>query len=275
MAMYHFLDSLGYAGVLVSFLAIIILTVVVLKFIFQKTQDKLLNNLLGNLSESNIRIKKHDGVSLLKYAPLATNIGFSISLLVVLAAFEMPQFDKIELVDLGQLDAEMEEQIEIPITDHKPPPPPEVKLPELVEVPNEEEIEDDIKLDMDVEIDEDDIIEDILEEDIQEDTDEIFLIVEDQAAPKGGYPAFYKYISENMKYPKQAMRMGVEGKVFVEFVVDKTGSLTNFKVSRGIGGGCDEEAIRVLSTVPRWKPGKQRGKAVKVRMTLPIIFRLQ
>jgi len=104
--------------------------------------------------------------------------------------------------------------------------------------------------------------------------DEIFDIVEDQPTPPGGMQAFYKYVSKSMKYPKQARRMGVEGRVFVQFVVDKNGQLTEVKAIKGIGAGCDEEAVRVLKQAAKWKPGKQRGRPVKVRMILPITFKL-
>jgi protein TonB len=86
---------------------------------------------------------------------------------------------------------------------------------------------------------------------------------------------FYKYVSKNIEYPKQARRMGIEGKVFVQFVVDKDGSLSDVKVIKGIGAGCDEEAIRVLKESPKWTPGKQRGRPVRVRMSLPIFFKIQ
>jgi protein TonB len=86
--------------------------------------------------------------------------------------------------------------------------------------------------------------------------------------------AFYAYVGKNMKYPAQARRMGIEGKVYVTFVVGKDGALTDVRVLKGIGAGCDMEAIRVLSGAPKWKPGKQRGRPVRVRMQLPIIFKL-
>lgn len=103
---------------------------------------------------------------------------------------------------------------------------------------------------------------------------EIFDIVEDQPIPPGGMGAFYKYVGMNIKYPNDARRMGVQGKVFVQFVVDKDGSLINVKSIKGIGAGCDEEAVRIIEAAPNWKPGKQRGKPVKVRMILPITFKL-
>ena len=77
-----------------------------------------------------------------------------------------------------------------------------------------------------------------------------------------------------MKYPAQARRMGIEGRVFVEFIINKDGSLTEIKFIKGIGAGCDEEAVRVIQSAPAWNPAKQRGKAVKQRYTLPIIFKL-
>jgi periplasmic protein TonB len=115
------------------------------------------------------------------------------------------------------------------------------------------------------------LFSDPVEEEVAE---EIFTIVEDQPQPKGGMAAFYEYVGKNLKYPAQARRMGIEGKVFVEFVVDKDGTITDVKAIKGIGAGCDEEAIRVIQLAPKWSPGKQRGRPVKVRMILPITFKL-
>ncbi len=104
--------------------------------------------------------------------------------------------------------------------------------------------------------------------------EEIFTIVEDAPEYPGGMDAFYRYIGEHMDYPKTAREAGVEGKVYVQFVVDKDGSLSDVTVVKGIGSGCDEEAKRVIGSLNNFKPGKQRGKAVRVRMVLPITFRL-
>ena len=86
--------------------------------------------------------------------------------------------------------------------------------------------------------------------------------------------AFYQYVSKHMEYPTQARRMGVQGKVFVQFVVDKDGSLSDVKVLKGIGSGCDKEAVSIIENAPKWNPGKQRGRPVKVRMVIPIVFQL-
>jgi len=99
-------------------------------------------------------------------------------------------------------------------------------------------------------------------------------VVEQQAEFDGGFEAMAKFIAKNMKYPAQARRMGVEGSVFVSFVVDKEGNISDPQVLKGISADCDKEAIRVVKAMPPWKPGKQNGKPVKSRFVLPIKFRL-
>lgn len=102
---------------------------------------------------------------------------------------------------------------------------------------------------------------------------ETFTRVEETAYPEGGMGAFYKEVFSIMKYPAYAKRMGISGKVFVEFIVNKDGSLTDVKVVRGIGAGCDEEAIRIVTeSKVKWFPGTQRGNPVRQRMVLPISF---
>lgn len=104
--------------------------------------------------------------------------------------------------------------------------------------------------------------------------DEIFDIVEEQPMPQGGMGAFYKYVGQNMKYPAQARSQGIQGRVFIQFIVDKSGKLTNVTTVKGIGGGCDKEAERVVANAAKWTPGLQKGKAVSVRMIMPITFKL-
>jgi TonB family protein len=90
----------------------------------------------------------------------------------------------------------------------------------------------------------------------------------------GGMEALYKFLQENMVYPKEAKENKIEGKVYVEFIVEKDGSISNITVARGIGGGCDEEAVRVVSMMPNWKPGKENGKEAATKYILPIHFKL-
>ncbi|UXX77683.1 M56 family metallopeptidase [Reichenbachiella carrageenanivorans] len=104
--------------------------------------------------------------------------------------------------------------------------------------------------------------------------DEIFDKVEDLPMPRGGMPSFYEWVGQNMKYPVQAKEAGVEGRVFVQFVVDESGKLTDPTVLKGIGAGCDEEVIRIIKEATNWAPGKIEGNSVKVKMILPITFKL-
>jgi periplasmic protein TonB len=220
--------------------------------------------------------KKSPEADLTKKSGLFLNIGLVISLALVLFAFEYKSYDDGALMELSAVNDDFEEMTEIPPTEQPPPPPPKIQQPEIIEVPDEEEIEEEIEVDLDVEITEETQIEEAIFEEPEEEevADEIFTIVEKQPAYPGGMGAFYKYVQKKMKYPSQARRMGIEGKVFVQFVVGKDGAITDVKVIRGVGAGCDEEAIRVIKSSPKWAPGKQRGKAVKVRMVLPITFKL-
>src|SRR5690606_25264163 len=105
--------------------------------------------------------------------------------------------------------------------------------------------------------------------------DDVYTIVEENAQPSGGIEEFYNCISGTMKFPEEARIEGVSGRVFVEFVVETDGRLTDLKILKGLGHGCDEEALRVLAMSPPWKPATQRGKAVKQKLVLPILFNSQ
>lgn len=222
--------------------------------------------------------KKNPKVDLRQYSGLFFNIGLVISLLLSITAFEWKFYDDAGLVDLGNVRDDFEEIMDIPPTEQPVPPPPSIQQPDIIEVANEEEIVQEIEIDLDVEITEEMIVEevvfDIEEPPAIEVVEEIFTIVEEFPSFPGGWEAFYTFVRDNLKYPNAALRMGIEGKVFVQFVVDKTGNISQVEVVRGIGGGCDEEAVRVLKKCPPWIPGKQRGREVKVRMSLPINFQL-
>ena len=104
------------------------------------------------------------------------------------------------------------------------------------------------------------------------DSDEVFVFVEYSPVFPGGDAARIKYLQENIHYPEKAKEAGIQGTVYVTFVVEKDGRITNVKVLRGIGGGLDKEAVRVISSMPVWSPGMQRGKAVRVQYNMPIRF---
>ncbi len=104
--------------------------------------------------------------------------------------------------------------------------------------------------------------------------DSVYVVVKDMPSFPGGDAARMKFLTENIKYPELARKKGIQGRVFVTFVVEKDGQISNIKVLRGIGGGCDEEAVRVISMMPKWKPGIDNGKPVRFQFNLPIKFSL-
>jgi len=123
-----------------------------------------------------------------------------------------------------------------------------------------------------------DIIEVIIPDDIpvaEPETDKPYTWVEEMPNYKGGNSELIKYFGENLNYPEIAIRAGVEGKVILGFIVDRSGKIKDVKVLKGIGAGCDEEAIRVVSSMPDWNPGKQNGKPVNTLINIPVVFKLQ
>lgn len=219
--------------------------------------------------------KKNPKIDLSRKSGMLLNIGMALSLFFVIVAFEWRSYDDAGLVDLGTVDDDFEDILDIPPTEQPPPPPPKVQIPEIIEVPDEEEIEEEIEVELDVEVTEETVVEDIVFEEApeEENVDEIFTIVEESASFPGGLAAWGKYLNKEMKYPRQAQRMGIEGRVFVQFVVERDGSLTDIQVVKGIGAGCDEEALRVITNGPKWKPGKQRGQPVRQKMIQNILFK--
>lgn len=222
--------------------------------------------------------KKTEKADLTKKSFLFFNIGLVVALAIAVMAFRYRVYDDTSAKDLGKNNAILDEIIEVPPTEQLPPPPQQIIQPQIVEVPDEKEIEEEIDINMDTEVTEDTKVEEItvVQEEEKENVDEVFLVVEESAAPKGGMSAFYEYVGKKMqgKYPAQARRMGIEGRVFVEFVVNRDGSIQDVKAIKGIGAGCDELAVKVVQEAPNWNPGKQRGKPVRQKMVLPIVFKL-
>lgn len=224
-----------------------------------------------------MELKKSEKADLTKKTFLFFNVGLIVALLAAIFAFTYKVEDENSGVDANNNQTVVEEIMEVPPTEQLPPPPPKIEQPQIVEVPDEQEIEEEIEIDMDTETDvtetKEVVIAPVIVEE-KEDPNTIFTVVEETAAPIGGMGAFYEYVGKKIKYPAQAKRMGIEGKVFVEFVIEKDGSITDVKAIKGIGGGCDQEAERILASAPKWKPGKQRGKPVRQKMVLPINFKL-
>ncbi|MEM6831156.1 MAG: energy transducer TonB [Bacteroidota bacterium] len=102
----------------------------------------------------------------------------------------------------------------------------------------------------------------------------VYTLVEEPAAYPGGVAGFYDYLGKNVKYPRLAARSGTEGRVFVQFIVEKDGTISNVDVVKGIGSGCDEEALRVMKMMPKWKPGKTNGEPARQKLVQVIEFKL-
>ena len=221
-----------------------------------------------------MEIKKNPNKNPIRHRGLFFNLGLLLGTLLVVTAFEWKSYSEVVKVDLTDNHWKDDEIVSITIQD-PPPPPPKPKLPQVVEVPNDELIEVEMEKFVfdpgEIEVEPVPVYEPIPEEPVEKGP---YIRVEKMPEPVGGYAAFYKYVKKNLKYPKVAKRTSIEGKVFVQFVVDEEGNITAVEVIKGIGGGCDEEASRVLSEAPKWSPGKQRGKPVKVRMVLPMVFNL-
>jgi len=217
-------------------------------------------------------LKKTEKADIKRRYPLYIEIGMVLTLAVLIVAFRLDMsVDDTFDVTLQEQEVVQMEEIQQTQQIEKPPPPPRPPVP--VEVPNDEILEDDeLDLDMSLDIDE---MPDLppppppMEEE-EEEEPEIFVIVEQSPELIGGLPGLQKKI----KYPEIAKKAGVEGRVYLQFVVDEQGNVHDPIVTRGIGAGCDEEAIRAILEA-KFKPGMQRGKAVKVKMSLPITFKLK
>jgi periplasmic protein TonB len=223
--------------------------------------------------------KKTPKADLNKSVGMFTNLGLAVAVGLTLAAFEYKSYDDGALKDLGRDSDNFEDILDVPITQQPPPPPPPppMEQPVIQEIPDEVKIEEKIDVNFDVDVKETTVIEEVAIKEVvieEEKADQIFDVVETQPNPPGGMSGWNKYLSTNLKYPTQARRMGVEGTVIVVFVINTDGSIQDVEVLRGIGGGCDEEAVKIVKAAPKWSPGKQRGKPVRTRMRLPIRFKL-
>jgi len=230
-----------------------------------------------------MELKKNDQANLEKRKGVFFQLGLVIALSLILIAFEWTSGGlNANEYDTGDME-QIEEEI-IPITRQEqpePPKPPEPpKVTEVLQIVEDDvELEDELHLE-DFEVNQESEIE-IMEYtefkgEEEEEEAEIFFIVEDMPDFQGkGQDGFRKYISENLKYPSVAAENGISGRIFIKFVVEPDGSVSNVSVVRGVDPALDNEAIRVVKSSPKWTPGKQRGKPVRVSFTFPINFVLK
>lgn len=227
-----------------------------------------------------MELKKNQAYDLERKTPMFFSIGLVIALSFIAIAFEWKsEFEPLEIKPTVDHPTEIDNVI---ITKHPEPEPPKPRVEKIVKpISNQPPIIveshelPETKTIIDAEPEQFEIPIDLLEGEYKEEEPQIFTgKVESMPEFPGGNEAFYKYVSENMKYPAQARRMGVEGRVYVQFVINTDGSVTDVEIIKGLGSGCDEQAKMVLENAPKFIPAKQRGRAVRYRQIIPIFFRL-
>lgn len=227
-------------------------------------------------------IKKNKKADLENKKSTFLQLGLVIALAVILIAFERTTTEKKDNA-FANLQEEILEEEQAPITEEPEQPqetPPEVNITEIFEI-----VDNDVKIENEI------LFSDLVTEDTkiamitfnpvvvqqeEEKKDDVFMIVEDMPTFRGGdVQKFSNWVKERIKYPQLAQENGIQGKVFIGFIVEPDGTLSNITVTRGVDKSLDDEAVRVVSSSPKWAPGKQRGQPVRVRFTITVNFQLQ
>lgn len=226
-----------------------------------------------------MQLKKSPKASLEDHKLTYVMIGLAFVLSICYVALEWTE-KEVTKYEVADLDMSFEEEVEIQQTSQDvtpPPPPPQIQEVEVLNVVEDTKEVEDVNIqtedDKEVEV----VIAAPVETPVEEEEEEvIFKIVETMPEFPGGQQALFKYLSENVKYPVIAQENGIQGRVICQFTVNKDGSIVDVEVVRSGGDpSLDKEAIRVIKSMPKWHPGKQRGKAVRVKYTIPVSFKLQ
>lgn len=244
-----------------------------------------------------------------KFLSKAAIYGIGASLIIIGGAwgfqkFIAPNLAKEDInvvdIDLSALEEDLEEELDIPPPPEEEPPPPPPEIAQIKFLPPEPKADEDVKIEEPpptIEEAKDKVVSTQNVEGDKVDNftpppppppavtkpaglgkpkeEEIFTAVEQNPEFPGGTAEMYKYINSKIKYPPAAQRANISGRVFVKFVVEKDGSIGQIDVLKGIGFGCDEEAIRVIKSMPKWNPGRQNGKNVRVFFTMPVFYQLE
>ena len=235
-----------------------------------------------------MQLKKNEKVDLTKNSSLYFVIGLATILFISWQAIEWKTYEK-DLYGYEALNVDDEDDEEIPITEQlktpPPPPPPPPPAPEVIEiVEDEEEVEETVI--ESTETDEDEIVEIVEVEEEYDDVDVPFAVIEDVPIFPGCEKVskserrncfqekMNKHIRKNFRYPEIAQEMGIQGRVYVNFIIAKDGQITNIRM-RGPDKNLEKEAKRIIAKLPNMTPGKQRGRPVRVHFSIPITFRLQ
>lgn len=229
------------------------------------------------------------------FALLIFIIGFLSPKIMALIKEALPEKKQVAITEVNlEAPPPLNEELPPPPPPVEPPPPvkntikftiPEIKKEEVNDPPPAiEEIEKDVEAGKKTQVGDNNMVVDEVKEEpkqevkqvIQEEVDNtVYTIIQKMPTFPGGEAAMMKFISDNIKYPPMAKEAGIKGTVFVTFVVDREGNITNPQIMKGIGGGCDEEALRVIKMMPKWSPGEQNGKKVLVKINVPIKFVLR
>lgn len=213
-----------------------------------------------------------------KFTYVLLGLAFTISVCYVALEWTEKEVTKYEIADM---EMDFEEEVEIQQTQQEntpPPPPPQMQEVEVLNVvEDEKEVED-----VNIQTEDDKNVEIVIaapveiEEEPEEDENVVFMVVEKMPEFPGGQQELFKYLSKNVKYPVIAQENGIQGRAVCQFTVNKDGSIVDVEVVRSSGDkSLDNEAVRVIKSMPKWKPGQQRGKPVRVKYTVPVNFRLQ
>ena len=229
-----------------------------------------------------MEIKKSPSADLNNKKLLFVEIGFVIALLIVYGAFEYRSKEKKEAVLAAENTEIIEEEI-VPITQENTPPPPEIaKVPVLSDIIDI--VEDDITVEDNILNLEDDAnlgvevmnyVSEVEEEVVEEESIPFALVEKKPSFMGGDANTFSAWVNQHLEYPEVARENGVSGRVMLQFTVNPNGSVTDVKVLRGVDPALDKEAVRVISSSPKWEPGRQRDRAVKVTYTFPVVFQLR
>ncbi len=225
-----------------------------------------------------MEIKKNAKVNLEKYKVLFFLVGMVAALTIVLILFESTTTDTKAEVFADEASTEVEtEEVEVTVRPEElpPPPPPQQVVSDIINIVEDNvKIEDEFDFELPDEDEDTEFVDTDFDTEEEEETDEVFLIVEKMPEFPGGEAALRKFIAENVVYPPLAQENDIFGKVYIRFVVTKTGAVGEVQVVRSVDKLLDDEAIRVVGELPNFKPGKQRGKPVSVWYTVPIDFQL-
>lgn len=225
-------------------------------------------------------IKKSEKADLEKKKTTFLQLGLVVTIALILIAFEWTTTEKKDNM-FADIKEEILEEEQVPITEEPEPPqetPPEVNVTDIFEI-----VDNDVMIENEILFD-DRVTEDqtiamynfnpVVQE--EEKKDDVFMIVEDMPTFRGGdVQRFSNWVKERVKYPQIAQENGIQGKVFIGFIVEPDGSVSNVSVLRGVDKSLDDEAIRVVMSSPKWNPGKQRGQPVRVRFSITVNFQLQ